>query len=157
MKKFFLALCTFGLLSLAFMPGMASATSCTSDADCSGGTTCQQSSFSQKQCLPPPTGQAGSQTTPAPAASGVVSLTNPLNVKDIPTIIGNIIRTAVGIVGALALLMFIYGGFIWLTSRGEAAKVEEGKNAMKWAAIGLVIIFTSYALVTFALTLLTQA
>jgi len=93
---------------------------------------------------------------------GETCLTNPLDrcpdntdpkaachTLTVPALASNIISTAVGIVGALALLVFIYGGLRWLTSAGEPVKIQAGKDAMKWAAIGLVVIFSSYALVSF--------
>ena len=91
----------------------------------------------------------------AAAAQGTVTLQNPLNVSSVPALIANILRAFIGIVGALALLVFIYGGFLWLTSRGDAGKVQGGKDAMKWAAIGLLVIFTSYALVRFVFKAIT--
>ncbi|HTK60002.1 MAG TPA: pilin [Candidatus Baltobacteraceae bacterium] len=85
-----------------------------------------------------------------------VVLTNPLGTANVPTLIGNILKAAIGIVGALALLIFVYGGFLWLTSAGEAGKVEKGKEAMKWAIVGLAVVFSSYALVSFVLSTLTK-
>ncbi len=84
-----------------------------------------------------------------------VRLVNPLNVSTVPQLVANLLKAAMGIIGALALLVFIYGGFIWLTSGGEAGKIQAGKDAMKWAAIGLVVIFTSYALVSFVFKAIT--
>lgn len=97
----------------------------------------------------------GTQGSSGEAPSGPVKLKNPLGVETAPQLIRNLISQAVGIVGALALLIFIYGGLRWLTSAGEPAKIQAGKDAMKWAAIGLVVIFTSYALVTFVFKALT--
>jgi uncharacterized membrane protein YjfL (UPF0719 family) len=48
--------------------------------------------------------------------------------------------------------MFIYGGFVWLTSAGNEQKVTQGRNILMWAALGLVIIFLAYAIVKFVLT-----
>lgn len=81
--------------------------------------------------------------------TGTVCLRNPLQACSVPELVSNILKAGIGIVGSLALLVFIYGGFLWLTSGGEPGKIKEGKEAMKWAAIGLIVIFSSYALVTF--------
>lgn len=51
------------------------------------------------------------------------------------------------IVGALGLAMFIYGGFLWITSGGDSSKVEAGRKAMVNTVIGLVIMFASGALI----------
>ena len=47
--------------------------------------------------------------------------------------------------------MFIYGGLVWMTAAGSNEKVQKGKDILIWATVGLVIIFTSYALVRFVL------
>lgn len=90
----------------------------------------------------------------ATCPKGTVCLVNPLKTASIPELVKNVISTAVGVVGALALLIFVYGGFLWLTSGGEAAKIQSGKDAMKWAAVGLAVVFSSYALVSFVLSTL---
>ncbi len=54
-----------------------------------------------------------------------------------------------GIVGALALIAFIYGGFILILSRGAPENVKKGKEAMAAAVVGLVIVFGAYMLVRF--------
>lgn len=90
--------------------------------------------------------------------SDTVTLTNPLcsdpnnpNCVGVPEILGRVIEAALGIVGSIALIMFIYGGFMWLTSAGNATMVDKGRDAMIWAAIGLGVIFGAYALVHFVL------
>ncbi len=82
-------------------------------------------------------------------SSSPTSLTNPLGARTPEVLIGDAINTIFSLVGSLALLMFIYGGFTWMTSAGNKEAVDKGKNIIKWAAIGLVIIFSSYALVRF--------
>jgi ABC-type amino acid transport system permease subunit len=53
------------------------------------------------------------------------------------------------IVGALALVVFIYGGILMIISEGSSDRVQQGKNAMVAAFIGLIIIFGAYILVKF--------
>ena len=43
--------------------------------------------------------------------------------------------------------MFVYGGILWIFSGGAEERVTKGKEVMKWAVIGLVIMFSAYALV----------
>ncbi|MDD2758453.1 MAG: pilin [Patescibacteria group bacterium] len=54
-----------------------------------------------------------------------------------------------GFIGALALLFFVYGGFILIMSQGNQEKIKQGTGAMTAAIIGLVISFSAYALITF--------
>lgn len=54
-----------------------------------------------------------------------------------------------GIIGALALLFFIYGGFTLILSRGATEQVKKGKDILVAAIVGLVIVFSAYMLVSF--------
>lgn len=69
------------------------------------------------------------------------------------------IQTGVSLVlGIIATVFFgltLYGGIIWLTARGKEDKVNEAKNILEAAAIGLVIVGASYAITTFVLNRLT--
>lgn len=95
---------------------------------------------------PPNIGDSGSGNPPPPVT---VTLDDPLKGATPQTLIGRIIKGILGIVGSLALLMFIYGGFTWMTAAGSSEGVTKGKNILIWATMGLIVIFSSYALVTF--------
>lgn len=87
-------------------------------------------------------------STPCPSGGTGCSLTNPLGTIDTPqALIGKIINSVLGVVGSLALLMFVYGGLTWMTSSGSQEKVKKGRDIIVWSAIGLAIIFASYGLV----------
>ena len=112
---------------------------------------------------PPPSGSGnappGTSGNAPPGTSGKVpaggstyELPNFLGVTDPNVLINRIIKAIIGVTGSAALVIFIYGGFLWLTSMGDPGKVKEGTGAMKWAAIGLVVIFSSYILINFILT-----
>jgi hypothetical protein len=64
-------------------------------------------------------------------------------------IIGRIISIVLTFLGVIALLLIIYAGFLWMTSGGEEEKIRRAKNVLKNAAIGLLIIFSSWALTNF--------
>jgi hypothetical protein len=102
---------------------------------------------------PPATGgtnipSTGGTNTP-PSGGSTANLTNPISANSVPELVGNIINVALGIVGSLALIMFIYGGFTWMLAAGNDQAVEKGRNILVWATIGLVVIFASYSLVNF--------
>ena len=59
-----------------------------------------------------------------------------------------IIKGILGLVGSLSLSVFMYGGCLWLTSAGEAAKVKSGWQAMIYASVGLFVIFGAYAILS---------
>ena len=52
----------------------------------------------------------------------------------------------VGAVGILATVIIMWGGFKWLTSRGNAAAISDAKDRIWSAIIGLVLVFLSYNL-----------
>lgn len=81
--------------------------------------------------------------------------TNPKGITNPNIIIGKVINGVLGIIGTVALLLFIYGGLKILLSLGEDGKIKEGRNIMIWAAVGLAIIFGSYSLSRFALNIVT--
>jgi len=59
-----------------------------------------------------------------------------------------------GIVGSLALLFFIYGGFTFILSGGKAETISKGKLILTNSIIGLIIVFASYLIIQFTLTAL---
>ena len=81
------------------------------------------------------------------------TLDNPLGNSNVDPrlIVGNIIRAILGIVGSLALGVFILGGFFWVISAGNEEKIKKGKDMVMWAAFGLALIFFSYAIVSFVI------
>ena len=44
----------------------------------------------------------------------------------------------------VAILVLIYGGFLYITAGGEAEKAEKGKKAIIGAVIGIIVIMISY-------------
>jgi len=106
-----------------------------------------------------PAGNPTGQPIPDKSSEGSGNtLQNPLGeIKDPQTIIANIIRALLGVVGSLALLVFMYGGFTWVISQGNEEKIKKGKDMVIWASLGLAMIFFSYAVVTFIVNALIGA
>ncbi|MDP4007642.1 MAG: hypothetical protein Q8P68_00440 [Candidatus Peregrinibacteria bacterium] len=52
-----------------------------------------------------------------------------------------------GFLGLLAVLLVIYGGFLYMTAAGDDGKTENGKKVILYAVIGIIIILISFALV----------
>lgn len=87
-----------------------------------------------------------------PCAGNKCQITNPLGSVNTPeALIAKIINSVLGVVGSLALLMFIYGGLTWMTSAGSQEKIKKGQGIILWSTLGLVVIFSSYALIRFVL------
>ncbi len=49
--------------------------------------------------------------------------------------------------GLVATIMIIYGGFLYITAGGDDAGAEKGKKILMYAAIGLIVVLISYAVV----------
>ncbi len=64
---------------------------------------------------------------------------------------GNISQIILGVTGSLALLMFVYGGFLLVTSGGSQESVSKGKKAITNAVIGILIIMTAGMLIQYGL------
>lgn len=122
------------LLSLVLLlPSAVSAGICKPDKTCDDPTA-QRSCTTDADC--PTVGKS------------VGKLENPLGTDaTIPQLVGRAITLFTGISGSIALLMFVYGGVLWIFSGGAEERVTKGKEVMKWATIGLVVMFSAYALV----------
>lgn len=81
-------------------------------------------------------------------------LNNPLGETDPENIIANVIRVVLGIVGAISLVIIIYGGFMMMISAGNQERVDKGRKALMWAVIGLFVVFGSYGISTAIFTAL---
>lgn len=75
-------------------------------------------------------------------------LDNPLgnNTLGPQDLYGRLIFAFMGITGVVALLMFILGGFQWMTAGGNAEQVKKGRDTLMWAVLGLLVIFSSYVI-----------
>ncbi len=69
--------------------------------------------------------------------------------KDAGTVASSVIQVVLGFIGVIAVGVMIYGGFLFLTSSGDAGKVKRGQDAIKYGLIGLVVSLLAYAIVTF--------
>jgi len=61
----------------------------------------------------------------------------------------NLSKIILGIVGALALVYFIVGGFMFLTSGGSQSRVKKGKDILIGTLTGLIIVMTAWLIVYF--------
>ncbi|MBI2551006.1 Ig-like domain-containing protein [Candidatus Uhrbacteria bacterium] len=69
-------------------------------------------------------------------------------------IIELLILAFLSIIGIIAVVMILYAGYVIMTSAGDARRVEQGRNVLKNAVIGLIIILASWAIVVFIFRLL---
>jgi hypothetical protein len=52
-------------------------------------------------------------------------------------------------IGSVAFLAIVVGGFLMLTSGGKEQQITKGKDAIKYAVIGLVVAFSAYFITSY--------
>ena len=72
-------------------------------------------------------------------------------------IIKNVVNVALFIIGAVSVVMIIYGGIRYTLSGGSATNVTAAKNTIMYAVIGLIVAALAYAIVNFVLGAITGA
>lgn len=64
------------------------------------------------------------------------------------TQIWNIIRTALTILGGIAVVVIIAGGIMYATSAGDPSKVTAAKNTILYSVVGLAVAMSAAAIIT---------
>jgi hypothetical protein len=70
---------------------------------------------------------------------------------DVKTVIKNIINTLLYVLGAVAVIVIVIAGILYVISGGETANVTKAKNMLLYAIIGLVVAILAYAIVNFVI------
>lgn len=69
--------------------------------------------------------------------------------NDVALTIAVFIKFSLGIIGAVALLFFVWGGVQWVISGGNSERVRRGQQIMINTSMALVVAFGSYILLSF--------
>jgi len=81
--------------------------------------------------------------------------------NDATSKINNMVHTVVNlmsaVVGIVAVIMIIVGGFRYITSGGNDTSVTAAKNTILYAIIGLVVVALAQIIVRFTLSKLTNS
>jgi len=80
-----------------------------------------------------------------------------LGSEDVRATVARIIRVAMGLLGIVAVVIILVGGFKWMTAGGNDDNVSEAKKWIFAGVIGLAIILSAYALATFIINQLVSA
>ena len=81
----------------------------------------------------------------------------PTNETSLPVLIGTLLSGLLSLVGVIFLVIIVWGGFLWMTARGNDQQVEKAKQLITSAVIGLIIIAGGYAITNFVLTAIITA
>lgn len=135
-------------------PGVSGEASCTNDSDCQHlgqGYYCDNG-----ECKPSPFQPVPHGENPYTAA-GSVELQNPLgNIDLIGLIGGRIIPGLLGIIGAVAVAVIIFGGFRYIVSHGNEEEIRAAKSTITYAIIGLAFALLSWIIINAVVGVLTK-
>ncbi|TAN33806.1 hypothetical protein EPN28_01500 [Patescibacteria group bacterium] len=79
------------------------------------------------------------------AASGL----NPAGFGEVPDFIGQVLKFLMGALGSIALALYVWAGFLWMTAAGNAERAGKAKTLLFWTTLGVVGALASYTLVKF--------
>ena len=65
--------------------------------------------------------------------------------------VGNILLTVFGVIGVIAVIFIVIGGYKYTLSQGEPAKVQQAKSTIMYSLIGLIVTLSAFAITGFAL------
>lgn len=77
--------------------------------------------------------------------------------QDLRTTIMLVINILIGFLGIVAVVGIVYGGFKYMTAGGNEEQAAGGRKVIAAGVIGLVIIFTAYAIASFTVSSLANA
>lgn len=74
------------------------------------------------------------------------------NSTSVEGIISQVLFTILGLVGIIFFGYLIYGGYIWMTSRGNEERIKEANNTLVNAILGLLVTLGAYAISYFLIS-----
>lgn len=80
-----------------------------------------------------------------------------LPTDDLRVVVAKIIRTALGLLGIIAVGICVWAGWRWMSSGGNEEQITEAKKWLTNGIIGLIIILLAFAIVTFVINRLVEA
>lgn len=69
-------------------------------------------------------------------------------ISDLGQLISAVVGTIMIIAALLAFLYLILGGIKWITSGGDKAGMEEARNKITHAIVGLIVVGAAWAIMT---------
>lgn len=77
--------------------------------------------------------------------------------KDLRETVASLINVAMGLLGIVAVVIILIGGFQWMTAGGNDEKVAEARKRIFAGIIGLAIILSAWAITLFVFRQLSTA
>jgi len=70
----------------------------------------------------------------------------------VDVLVSTIINIALSLLGVIFLALMVYGGYLWMTARGNEQQAEKARNLITAAVIGVVIVVAAYAITWFIIS-----
>lgn len=70
--------------------------------------------------------------------------------EDIRDPIVSLLNTIIGILGTVAVIFIVKGGFTYMTSTGDPGKIKKAKDTILYACIGLIVCALAFVIVNWA-------
>ena len=77
--------------------------------------------------------------------------------ETVNNLVGTVINIFSVIVGIVAVIMIIFGGFKYITSGGDSGNIGTAKNTILFAIVGLIIVAMAQIIVRFVLSRATNS
>ena len=72
---------------------------------------------------------------------------NPLNISSPQDLFARAINVLMAFIGSIALILYIYSGFIWMSAGGNNDKISKAKTILVWTTLGIIVMGGSYMIV----------
>ncbi len=69
--------------------------------------------------------------------------------SDLGGVVSKVMRAVFGIMGAIAVIVVIFGGLQYVLSSGDPKRTARAKETILYAVIGIVISLSAFAIVSF--------
>lgn len=90
-------------------------------------------------------------TSGAACAQGANTPTSLFGESGDEGIFKKVVNIMLFVIGAVAVIMLIYGGVKYILSGGAQDKVQEAKNTILYAIVGIVVALLAFAVVNFVI------
>ena len=66
--------------------------------------------------------------------------------SDLPAIIGKIVGAGLALLGVIFFVILVYAGISWMMAMGKEEKINEAKDMIVAAILGLIVVLAAYAI-----------
>lgn len=77
------------------------------------------------------------------AAAGL----NKMNIGAPSDLMARAINAMIAFMGSIAIVLYIYGGFVWMSASGNAEKTSKARSILVWTTLGALAMGASYMVI----------